>query len=128
MDEFICAVPACGNQHLERGSDFCCWELAKAITEVIQADRNLLREQASLFRVSTSSKGQQKVEILIGQPKSQQEGQRECEGERKGWEELRHGAGTVPQVPHRQGTGMGGTGEDLSRGVGCTMAGGAEGM
>ena len=71
-DEFICAVPGCGKQHLERGSECCCSALAKAITKVIQADRNLLREQVSLFRVSTSSKCQQKVEILIGQPKSQQ--------------------------------------------------------
>ena len=95
---------------------------------MIQADRNLLREQASLFRVSTSSKGQQKAEIFIGQSKSQQEGQRECEGEWDGREELRHGAGTVPQLPLRQGSGMGGTGEDVSCGVGCTAAGGAEGV
>ena len=52
----------------------------------------------------------------------------ECEGERKGREELRHGAGTVPQVPHRQGSGMGGTGEYVCRGVGCTTAGGTEGV
>ena len=37
----------------------------------------------------------------------------------------RRGAGTVSQVPHRQGSGMGGTGEDVCRGVGCTTAGGA---
>ena len=36
--------------------------------------------------------------MVWGAPR--QEGQRECEGERKGWEELRHGAVTVPQVPH----------------------------
>ena len=48
-------------------------------------------------------------------------GQRECEGERKGREELRHGAGTVPQVPHRQGSGMGGTGKDVCCGVRCIM-------
>ena len=30
-----------------------------------------------------------------------QEGQRKHKGEMKSWEELRHGAGTVPQVPHR---------------------------
>ena len=71
-DEFTCAVPGCGKQHLERGSECCCSAFAKAITKDIQADRNLLREQVSLFRVSTSSKCQQKVEILIGQPKSQQ--------------------------------------------------------
>ena len=46
------------------------------------------------------------------------EGQRECEEVRKGREELRHGAGTVPQVPHRQGSGMGGTGKDVGGGVG----------
>ena len=71
-DEFTCAVPGCGKQHLERGSECCCSAFAKAITKDIQADRNLLREQVSLFRVSTSSKCQQKVEIFIGQPKSQQ--------------------------------------------------------
>ena len=48
----------------------------------------------------------------------------ECEGKRKGREKLRHGAGTVPQVPHRQGSGVGGTGEEVCRGVGCTTAGG----
>ena len=68
-DEFTCAVPGCGKQHLERGSECCCSAFAKAITKDIQADRNLLREQVSLFRVSTSSKCHQKVEILIGQPK-----------------------------------------------------------
>ena len=31
--------------------------------------------------------------------------------------------GTVPQVLHRQGIGMGGTEEDVSRGMGCTAAG-----
>ena len=31
--------------------------------------------------------------------------------------------GTVPQVPHRQGIGLGGTEEDVSRGMGCTAAG-----
>ena len=56
--------------------------------------------------------------MVWGAPR--QEGEREFEGERKGREELHHDAGTVPQVPHRQGTGMGGTGEDVSRGVGCT--------
>ena len=57
-----------------------------------------------------------------------QEGQRECEGERKGREELPHGIETVPQVPHLQGTGMGGTGEDVSCGVGCTAAGRTDGV
>ena len=57
-----------------------------------------------------------------------QEGQREYEVGRKGREELPHGIETVPQVPHLQGTGMGGTGEDVSCGVGCTAAGGAEGV
>ena len=32
------------------------------------------------------------------------------------------------QVPHRQGSGLGGTGEDVSRGVGCTSAEGADGV
>ena len=62
--------------------------------------------------------------VVWGAPR--QEGQRECEGERKGREELRHGAGTVPQVPHRQGSGMGGTGKDVCCGVGCQTAGGAK--
>ena len=53
-----------------------------------------------------------------------QEGQMEYEGEWDGKEELHHGAGMVPQVPHRQGSGMGGTGKDVSRGVGGTTAGG----
>ena len=52
----------------------------------------------------------------------------ECEGERKGREELHHGAGMVPQVPHRQGSGMGGTGKEVSHGVGCTAAGGTGGV
>ena len=64
--------------------------------------------------------------MVWGAPR--QEGQKEYEGERKGWEELRHGAGTVPQVPHRQGSGMGGTGEDVCCGVGCTTAGGTGGV
>ena len=49
----------------------------------------------------------------------------ECEGKRKGREKLRHGVMTVPQVPHHQGSGMGVTGEEVCRGVGCTTAGGA---
>ena len=52
----------------------------------------------------------------------------ECEGERKGREELRHGAVLVPQVPRRQGSGMGGTGKDVSHGVGCTTTSGTEGV
>merc|ERR1719431_1937513 len=43
-----------------------------------------------------------------------------------GREELRHGERTVPQVPLRQVSGMGGTGEEVRRGVVCTTAGGAE--
>ena len=69
--------------------------------------------------------GQEKMCAVVWGAK-RQEGQRGCEGERKGWEELRHGAGMVPLVPHRQGSGMGGTGEDVCRGVGCSAAGGTE--
>ena len=58
---------------------------------------------------------------------TRQEGQRECEEVRKGREELRHGAGTVPQVPHHQGSGLGRT-EDVCCGVRCTTAGGTEGV
>ena len=69
--------------------------------------------------------GQEKRCVVVwGAP--WQEGQRTCEWERKGREELHHGIVTVPQVPHRQGSGVGGTGEDVCRGVGCTTAGGTE--
>ena len=47
---------------------------------------------------------------------------REHEGERMGREELRHGAGTVPQVPHRKGSWVGGALKEMCRGVGRTTA------
>ena len=51
---------------------------------------------------------------------------RNSKGERKGGEEFRNGAGPVPQVPHRKGSGMGRAGEEMCRGVGSTTAGRAE--
>ena len=55
-----------------------------------------------------------------------QEGQRGQREEGKRGKEVCHGAGPVPQVPHRQGSGVGGTGEDVGGGVGGSSAGGTE--
>ena len=51
---------------------------------------------------------------------------RNSKGERKGGEELRNGTGPVPQVPHREGSRVGGAVEEVCRGVRGTTAGGTE--